>query len=115
MKAVAAKIIFAILIFSFVFLATSLTPTEQGREEKISAAFHDYFERHAIEMLDALHAFRDDADAYSKMDSAGLTSLRDKFRELRSLYKLIEPLSCYYFIASERNFNGPVVPEIEDE
>jgi cytochrome c peroxidase len=115
MKAFAAKLFFALLIFSFVFLATSLTPGEQSREEKVSAAFHDYFERHAIEMLDALHSFRDDIEAYTGIDSTPLVSARNKFHELRSTFKLIEPFSSYYFIASERNFNGPVVPEIEDE
>jgi len=115
MKALALKSFFAILILSFVFLATSLTPVEDSRQERITSAFHDYLDRHSIEMLDALHAFKEDVIAYSGIDSSALTTIRNKFRELRSTYKLIEPFSSYYFIASERNFNGPVVPEVEDE
>ena len=115
MKISAIKILITFFIFSVVFVSTSLTVTEDNRQEKISAAFHDYMERHTTEMLEALLTFKEDVAAYSGVDSSALPALKVKFRELRSAYKLIEPFTCYFFIASERNFNGPVVPEIEDE
>jgi cytochrome c peroxidase len=115
MKASVLKFFIALLIFPFAFVSTSLTVTEDSREERITAAFHDYLDRHSLEMLDALRAFKEEVNSFSGLDSGGLAIVRKKFSELRSTYKLIEPFSCYYFNASERNFNGPVVPEIEDE
>jgi len=115
MKSLAVKIFFAFFIFITVFLTTSLTNTGESRQVKISAAFHDYMEKHSLEMLDVLREFKDEVTSYSGIDSTALQLVKSKFRELRSSYKLIEPFSCYFFIASERNFNGPVVPEIEDE
>ena len=61
-------------------------------------------------MLVALDNFR------KTVAGASDISIQKKaFLELRKSYKKMEAFSCYFFLASERNFNGPVVSEIEDE
>lgn len=66
-------------------------------------------------MLSDLHDFRNSIPTGEGFDSSQILVLKNQFLKLRIAYKKIEPFSCYYFLASERNFNGPVVTEIEDE
>ncbi|CAN5384408.1 cytochrome c peroxidase [soil metagenome] len=106
---------YSILLVLVVFITASLSTADETKKDKIQVAFHVYMDKHSNEMLSVLHAFKNDIVGGAKMDSAGILLLKNKFLELRKAYKKIEPFSCYYFIASERNFNGPVVSEIEDE
>ncbi|MEO8088233.1 MAG: cytochrome c peroxidase [Bacteroidota bacterium] len=115
MRSIIINGFYSILLILVVFIAASLSFADDTRKEKIQVAFHAYLEKHATEMLSVLHEFKNEVSSGSKMDSTGIPLLKNKFLELRSAYKKFEPFSCYYFIASERNFNGPVVSEIEDE
>jgi len=115
MRSVISNGLYSALLILVVCIAASLSFPDETRKEKIEAAFHTYLEKHATDMLSVLHDFKKDILSGAKMDAAGIPLLKNKFLELRSAYKKIEPFSCYFFIASERNFNGPVVSEIEDE
>lgn len=106
-------------IFSFlavvIFLAASFTNPSETRQEKLLRVFHTYLEKHSVDMLASLDTFNRAVSATQGRDSLQLQNLKSLFLDLRIAYKKLEPFSCYYFLASERNFNGPVVPEIEDE
>ena len=106
---------YSFLLTLVIIFTASVSLPDSGRKEEITKAFHAYLDRHSSAMLSVLHDFRKEVLAEEKFDPPGIQLLRNKFLELRIAYKRIEPLSCYYFLASERNFNGPVVPEIEDE
>ncbi len=66
-------------------------------------------------MLAVLNDFKKNSSVEGDWDSSKIITLQKKFLELRIAYKKIEPFSCYYFSSSGRNFNGPLVTEIEDE
>ena len=110
MKIVFKKTILVTLTGFAIFLGASFSTPESDREKRIVPAFHAYLEKYSGEMLSALGRFKK-----SVTDSADITQRKKEFLELRIAYKKIEPFSCYYFFASERNFNGPVVAEVEDE
>jgi cytochrome c peroxidase len=98
-----------------IVLTASLPFTQDDRQGRILTALHAYMEKHSHEMLSALNIFKEKISSAGNPDSVQIASLKESFLDLRKAYKKIEPFSCYYFPASERNFNGPVVPEIEDE
>ena len=103
-------------IFSLtIFLTASFTRPESDRGGRVASAFHEHLEKYSAAMLAALHEFKNEAVTDKPFSPEQVSVLKKKFIEVRKAYKKIEPFSCYYFLASERNFNGPVVPEIEDE
>ncbi len=106
---------YSILLVLVVIVSASISSVEGTRQARIKIAFHAYLAKHGEAMLSVLHDFKKDVQFDSKMDSSRIPSLKKRFIELRNAYKKIEPFSCYYFLASDRNFNGPVVSEIEDE
>ena len=107
--------LFSLALVAIIFVTTSLSQVDDTRQQRITGAFHAYLEKHSTAMLSVLHEFKKEVQAYKKTDPSGIRNLKNRFLELRNAYKKIEPFSSYYFLASERNFNGPVVPEIEDE
>ncbi len=115
MRSLVINGVYSLVLVSIVFVTASLSQNEATRQLRITSAFHAYLEKHSTEMLSVLRDFKKEVQANAKTDSSSIRNLKNKFLELRIAYKKIEPFSCYYFLASERNFNGPVVPEIEDE
>ena len=106
---------YSLVLVAVVFVSASLSQTEATREQRITSAFHAYLEKQSTAMLSVLRDFKKELQANANTDPSAIRNLKNRFLELRNAYKKIEPFSCYYFLASERNFNGPVVPEIEDE
>ena len=115
MRSVANYFFFAAVVAVSALVFLSLSGKPGTRQERISNALHTYLEKHSTEMISALQDFDKEVAASAMKDPAAVAGVRQKFQQLRNAYKKIEPFSCYYFLASERNFNGPVVSEIEDE
>jgi len=115
MKHIKRKTFFLHFLAAAICLSAYNSPQPSDRKNQVVAALHNYLEKYSAEMLSALDTFGKIVPAEIKNDSAEMASLKRSFLELRKSYKKIEPFSCYYFLASERNFNGPVVSEIEDE
>ena len=109
MRSVANYFFFAAVVAVSALVFLSLSGKPGTRQERISNALHTYLEKHSTEMISALQDFDKEVAASAMKDPAAVAGVRQKFQQLRNAYKKIEPFSCYYFLASERNFNGPVV------
>src|SRR5689334_1229161 len=90
----------------YVIFYVAISQPEDDWQERILIAFHSYMEKHCREMLSALADFKTKIPSTDKFDSVKAAALKASFRALRKDYKKIEAFSCYYFPASERNFNG---------
>ncbi|MCX6273755.1 MAG: hypothetical protein NTV09_00935 [Bacteroidetes bacterium] len=115
MRSFVIYVFYSVVLVAVVFVTASLSQNEATRQQRITSEFHTYLEKHSTAMLSVLRDFKKEVQANANTDPSAIRNLKNRFLELRNAYKKIEPFSCYYFLASERNFNGPVVPEIEDE
>ncbi len=104
-------IFIALLIVSFF----EISFIEAGADEKITKVLRLHVASGIKELAAGLEEMKKAISGKDKLDSADVLILKVKFLKCRIAFKKIEAFTSHFFPASDRNMNGPVVSEIEDE
>lgn len=104
--------VIAVLLFISFFEISFKT---EKTDEEITRVLRFHVTAGIKELASGLEEMKNAIDGKRQFDSAQIALLKIKFLKCRIAFKKIEAFTSHYFPASEKNMNGPVVSEIEDE
>lgn len=106
------KLLFILIIAAIIFVLQSSFLSEEKVPQYSEAGLEKY-------LCDVILDFKNDVTSLRSIaiekENPSVKKLRQQFLKCRLKYKKLEYFAGYYFSHSERDLNGPTLPEIEED